>query len=239
MLVLSIDTATPVAGVALVDDHKTRFEATANNGLNHSRNLMQNVDLVLRECSVSIKDLDAVAVTIGPGSFTGLRIGLATAKGLVLAANCAIIGIPTLDALAYSVSWAGGLICTVLNARKGEVYGALYLGGKEYPVRISEYMAVSPEVMNRRCIDVLGDRSIDEVTFVGDGVPVLKIQPDDRYTFRFPPDPGILSRASNGGRLAIKRLENGEKDDVFTLTPIYIRLSEAESRLEQQGGQEK
>lgn len=233
MLILALDTATPVTGVALLDEKTTRFEIIANQGFQHSRMLLQLVDIVLKQSSVTVNDLDAFAVTTGPGSFTGLRIGLATAKGLAMAAGKALVGVPTLDAMASAIGWTESLLCPLLNARKGEVYTAFYRGDETMPRRITEYMALKPEQLIEMSRDLITREETERILFVGDGVPQFgsELQAAMGSVFCSPPDPTMGYRPSNAGRLARERFKNGDVDDPLTLVPIYIRLSEAEMRL--------
>jgi len=233
MLILSIDTATPVAGVALVDDRKTYYEALANTGYKHSRTLLEMINVSFHQTGYNLRDVDAIAVTIGPGSFTGLRIGLATAKGLALAADKSIIGIPTLDAIAHNLSWSPDLLCPMLNARKGEVYTSFYHGGR----RITDYQALSPDNLVKTARRIMELTGCSTVTFLGDGVneylPVLQESLGDTVVSL----PGYwLPRVSAVGSLAASRWLGGQLDDVFSLTPIYVRKSEAEVRMSQLEG---
>ena len=235
MLILSIDTATPVAGVALVDDRKTCYEALANTGYKHSRTLLQMIDVSFQQTGYTLHDVDVIAVTIGPGSFTGLRIGLAAAKGLALAAGKAIIGIPTLDAIAHNLGWSSDLICPMLNARKGEVYTSFYQGDEAYRVQ-----ALSPDNLVKTARRVMEQTGCSTVTFLGDGVneylSLLQASLGDAVVSL----PGYwLPRVSAVGSLAADRWRRGQVDDVFGLTPIYVRKSEAEVRMSRlEGGGE-
>lgn len=227
MLILSIDTATPVAGVALVDDKQTYYEALANTGYKHSRTLLEMIDVSFRQTGYGLSGVDAIAVTIGPGSFTGLRIGLATAKGLALAAGKPVIGVPTLDAMAHNLDWNPGLICPLLNARKGEVYASFYREGR----RLTDYQALSPEDLVQTANRVMEETGCRTVTFLGDGVneyhSILSSSLGDAL---ISPPEYWLPRASAVGILAAGRWLSGQVDDLFSLTPTYVRQSEAEVR---------
>jgi tRNA threonylcarbamoyladenosine biosynthesis protein TsaB len=134
--------------MAIVDEERLIVEGFLQTRKTHSERLLPLVDLWLREAEISLDDIDGIAVTVGPGSFTGLRIGLATAKGLAQATGKAIMGIPTLDALAMNLTGVRGLICPILDARKSEVYSAVYISPEPCRlVRISEYLAVSPDLL--------------------------------------------------------------------------------------------
>lgn len=232
MLILSIDTATPVAGVALVDDIQVRYEVMANTGYKHSRTLLEMIDVAFKTVGTSLAEIDAVAVTSGPGSFTGLRIGMAAAKGLALSAEKPLIGIPTLDAVAYEIGWMPIIICPVLNARKGEMYGAFYQGGPRPMRRISDNLAVSPERLAETARLILEEAGHTQVCFVGDGTAAYGSRLRELLGMAavFSEEPA-LPRASAAGCLARGRLLSGQLDDVFTLVPTYIRQSEAEVRL--------
>jgi len=236
MLILSIDTATPVAGVALVDDKKTYYEALANTGYKHSRTLLEMIDVSFRQTGYTLGDVDAIAITTGPGSFTGLRIGLATAKGLALAAGKPLIGIPTLDAIAHNLSWKPGLICPLLNARKGEVYTSFYQSGK----RLTDYQALSPEDLARMANQIMEQTGDTTITFLGDGVSEYRSMLHDFLGEALVSPPEYwLPRVSAVGSLAAGRYLCGQLDDLFSLAPTYVRQSEAEvrmRRLEGEGG---
>ena len=170
MYILAIDSATPVAGVALLRDESLIVETFANIGLTHSETLMPMVDRVLKDAGLPVGQLHAIAVTIGPGSFTGLRIGLAAAKGLALAADKPLIGISTLEALAHNLSYSSLLVGTILDARKGEVYGACFDASQAYPRRLGEEMACSPEDFCREVDHWLDETGRSGLVLLGDGL---------------------------------------------------------------------
>lgn len=239
MLILSIDAATPAAGVAVANEQRILYEVFANHGLKHSQTLLGMVDGALRHIDARLQDIDAIAVAIGPGSFTGLRIGLATAKGLALSTGKPIIGIPTLDALAYNVGWSSGLVCPILNARKGEVYAAFYAGNQIYPNRLSDYLALSPDELVAKSREFMNQTGSGRVTLLGDGVDEYRAILEDSLggAWLIPPENARFPRASSIAHLAVQRYEAGLLDDSLTINPIYIRLSEAETRLGKlQGG---
>lgn len=231
MLVLAIDSATPVAGVALLSEERLIKEVFVNHRQTHSQTLMLLVDQVLKEAEVGLCDLDALAVSRGPGSFTGLRIGLATAKGLAMGSGKPLVGVPTLDALAYNAVLFKGVICPVLDARKQEVYTALYRSDGITMERMSEYCACSPQAL----VQDIERRGIKQLVMLGEGWQRY----DEFFTgtlgpvLNRPPLNLSLARASSIGILALKRLARGEVDDTLGLAPVYIRMSEAENRLRQ------
>ncbi|MEA4926076.1 MAG: tRNA (adenosine(37)-N6)-threonylcarbamoyltransferase complex dimerization subunit type 1 TsaB [Syntrophomonadaceae bacterium] len=233
MLILAIDSSTPVAGVALLDDEKLIREEFINYKKTHSETLMPMIDELLRGCDTTLNDLTAVAVTIGPGSFTGLRIGLAAVKGLCLAANLPVIGISTLDALAHNIVCSDTLVCPVLNARKQEVYTAFYENRGTYPRRLGKEMACSPREFAAQALTKAGEIGADRITLLGDGYyPYQDLLAEclgDKLIVA--PLHLRLIRASALGSLAAARVIRADFDEAVNMRPSYVRLSEAESRL--------
>lgn len=229
MRILGLDSATNVASVAVVEDDKLLAEMIFNTSKTHSQRLMPMLAWMLNEAQLELKDLDGLAVAVGPGSFTGLRIGLATIKALAYVQGLPILAVPTLDGLAANLEGTEGLVCPILNARKGEVYAAVYRWNGSSQERMSGYWALSPEKLIERL------RSYQEqITFLGDGVPVygeqlLKELPQARLAACT----HSLCRAGQIARLGLKKLQAGEVSDCFTLEPLYIRESEAEVKWRQ------
>jgi len=223
--VLGIEAATPVASVAVVTIGKIMAERMVNNRRTHSVNLMPMIRDVIADAGLDKEYLDGIAVSIGPGSFTGLRIGMSTAKTLAQVLDLPLAGIPSLEALAYQFSGRTGLICPVLNARKGELYAALYQnkGGEQYNL----LPAFATGVEELAGLLLAYDQ---EVTFLGDGVPEyadsLKELLGGRA--RFAPECASFPRGAAVAELGLHRLQSGIKNDPFTLLPHYVRQSEAE-----------
>jgi tRNA threonylcarbamoyladenosine biosynthesis protein TsaB len=229
-VILAIETATMCGSVALVKKDRCLAEFSLQTDETHSRRLLAGIDWLLQETGIEKEAIDAVAVSLGPGSFTGLRIGLATAKGLAMAADAKLIGVGTLDGLAAQFFAAGDiLICPVLDARKKEVYFGFYrCDNGDIPRLQGEYQVVSPE---RLC-----ERIEEPVVLLGDGATVyghifqemlagqVKVAPPGTY---FP-------RAATIGLLAFARWQKDEFFDPATAGPIYIRPSEAELLLKKQ-----
>jgi tRNA threonylcarbamoyladenosine biosynthesis protein TsaB len=231
--VLAIDSSTPVAGIALLDEEQLIREVFINYKKNHSETLMPLVDELLRGCERNLSDLTALAVTLGPGSFTGLRIGLAAIKGLSLAAAKPVVGISTLDVLAHNIVFSDTLVCPLLNARKQEVYTALYDNRGFYPRRLSAEMACSPQELMERALDTADQNGFSRIALLGDGYyPYRQIFSDcleDRLVVA--PPHLMLPRASALGSLALARVARADFDEIMHLRPVYVRLSEAESKL--------
>lgn len=238
MVILAIETSTGVASIGLVEaaregedcDPKGKIlaEYTLNIAANHSARLMPAIDRLLREVSFSIQDIQGISLALGPGSFTGLRIGVATVKGLAYALKVPVVGVPTLDALAQNVRYASSLVCPVMDARKKEVYAALYRGdGSGRLVKLSEDWVLSPAD--------LVSRISEKTLFLGDGVLVygddLKEQLGSQALLA-PPELA-LPRAANVAGLSIPAFLKGSTLDLFSFTPIYVRRSEAEIHYEE------
>ncbi|WP_258358642.1 tRNA (adenosine(37)-N6)-threonylcarbamoyltransferase complex dimerization subunit type 1 TsaB [Moorella sulfitireducens (nom. illeg.)] len=224
MLVLGLDSATQVAGVALMDGDRLVAEMFFNTRKNHSQRLLPMIAALLREAGVKPADLDGLAVALGPGSFTGLRIGLATVKGLAHAAQKPVAGVPTLDGLAWNAWEVPGLVCPVLYARRQEVYTALYRWQEGKLCRLTPYQAGDPHSLVASLKSYTGP-----VYFLGDGVdPYREAWQQLGSRARFLPSTSILPRAAQIARLGRERLLGGQEDDLFQLKPLYLRPSPAE-----------
>ncbi|WP_227764694.1 tRNA (adenosine(37)-N6)-threonylcarbamoyltransferase complex dimerization subunit type 1 TsaB [Zhaonella formicivorans] len=224
MRVLGLDSATNVASVAVVEEDRLIAELTFNTKKNHSQRLMPMLSWMLEEAQITLDELDGLAVAVGPGSFTGLRIGLATIKALAHVKDKPVLPVPTLDGLAANLEGSAGLICPVLNARKNEVYAAIYRWDGVQNQRLSPYLAVAPELLIARLRDFN-----ETVTFLGDAVPIygdqlLRALPEAKVAAAT----NALCRAAQIARLGLKKLQSGQVGDYFTLEPLYIRASEAE-----------
>lgn len=233
MLILAIDSSTPVAGVAIVNDDNLIREEFINFKLTHSEMLMPMVDQVLQGCELALADLDALAVTMGPGSFTGLRIGMAAVKGLSLAADLPVIGVSTLEVIAHNMAYSDTLVCSLLNARRQEVYAACYDNRAMYPQRLSEEMACPPSELVRQAIAWHDEQGFNGITLLGDGFApyrdIFELELGERL--RVAPSHLMLPRASALASLALVKAAQGQYEDVINMRPRYIRLSEAERKL--------
>lgn len=229
MKVLAIDTSSIVATVAIMDDQKLICEYTVNHKKTHSQKLMPLIDEVLKSCELKINDIDLFAVSIGPGSFTGLRIGVATIKAFAHALNKPLIGISTLDALALNGSYFNGIICPIIDGNGDQVYTSLYKWENNNIKIQSDYLAISIYEL----IDILKEKN-EQVIFVGDGVNVFKdiIKEKMSNLSQFGMQYNLLNKASFVAQLAIEKYNSGYVDDYMTLTPIYLRKSQAERMLE-------
>jgi tRNA threonylcarbamoyladenosine biosynthesis protein TsaB len=224
--VLGIESATTVAGIALAEEEKVIAEVTLNTRKTHSQRLMPMLAQMLEEAEMDLADVDGLVVSAGPGSFTGLRIGMATVKGLAFACQKPVAAVSTLDSLAMNLQGNPGLICPVLNARRNEVYVSLYTFTDQGVLkRCEDFQAIAPAQL----VDMLS-RWQGTVTFVGDGVDAY-----GRYFLealgeraRLASPLQNLPRAANLAWLGLERLKKGLAEDLSTLKPFYIRPSEAE-----------
>ncbi len=245
MIILAVESSGNVASAAIAERSKILAEYTVNIGKTHSQTLLPMIDRVLSDAEMSVNDLDAIAVSRGPGSFTGLRIGSATAKGLAASAGIPIIDVPTLEALAVGVGNAGGrLICPIIDARRNEVYSALFeendrfgsvsgvQGSTHGPLtRIGQERALGMEQLLAELTAM--DR---EVIFVGDALRVHaeKIKAAGNGKFILAPLSACDLRAGCVATVGLNMLESGKAIDGSDHTPVYLRLSSAErERLEQ------
>ncbi len=224
MKILGIETSMYAGSIAVSEDEKVLGEYYFNTGPSHSEKLMPSIQWLLTELSIDKTALEAVAVSLGPGSFTSLRIGLASAKGLSYALGIPIIGISTLELMANNVPFAPFRICPLIDARRGEVFAAFFESRDGRVVRISEDMVLSAEN--------LAGKIKERTVFVGEGALLYSdfledIMGADGYAALCPealnyPRAGVLSS------MGYSKIKEGGGDDPHTLSPHYMRKSEAE-----------
>ncbi len=230
-LILAIETATGCGSVSLtrggVTDGMVLGEITAQPKTTHSRRLLGSVATLLETAGIGWDDLDGVAVSLGPGSFTGLRIGMAAAKGIAMATGLPMLGVASLDGLALGCPHAALPLCCVLDARKKQVYAAMYSYDRHgVPVRQGKIRAVEPAALAA---------SITTPTLLfGPAVSVYGKELAATDLIRPLPRSLAVMRAAPVGLLAADRLRRGEVLDAATVAPLYIRASEAELNRERQ-----
>src|SRR5213594_1928322 len=215
MRLLAVETSTLAGGAALLDGELVVGEYALDVSRTHSERLMGAIDRLLTDAGWTVRNLEGLAVSVGPGSFTGLRIGLSTVKGLALALAIPIAAVPTLDAMATLLPFAALPVCPVLDARKREVYASLYRWDGADMRREWDYLALAPADLARRLdepVIVLGDAA-DQV----DSPHARRIRPPRRG-----PSPAAV------GFLGHSRLAMGDTIAPADLVPIYLRPSEAE-----------
>lgn len=233
MKVLSIDSSTASASCAILEDNKLLGEVSLNDKKQHSVILMPLIDSLLKNLKLDIDDIDGFAVSSGPGSFTGLRIGIATIKGLANATNKPFIGISTLDALAFNMAYTSGIICPIIDALRDNVYTALYSFNNNKLERLTDYMAIHIDDL----IDTIKEKDSTSVSFIGDAVPKFKEKLNNSFnTVYFAPSNLNLARASSLGELGLEKLKSGLCDDLIAFSPIYLKKSQAEREYENKTG---
>lgn len=227
MIVLSIDSSSKVATVALLNDDTLLGEYVINDKREHSVLLMPMIENLLKDCELTINDIDGFVVSKGPGSFTGLRIGMATIKGLSFGANNPYISLSSLDGLAYSLSYFNGIICPIMDALRENVYTALY---KNEDGEFKNIMEPTPMELPD-LLEMLKEKN-EEVIFTGDGL--LKHKEYIKVNFpnaKFASNHVSLTRASSIGELGLNLLKQGIKDDPNS-APVYLKKPQAERELE-------
>lgn len=225
MRILALDSSGLVATVAIVEEEQTLVEYTVNYKKTHSQTLLPMLDEVAKMIELDLDTIDAIAVAGGPGSFTGLRIGSATAKGLGLALGKPLIHIPTVDGLAYNMYGCEGLVCPIMDARRNQVYTGIYRFQKgEFQV-VEEQMAISVDELIEK-----SKRYGEKVTFLGDGVPVYgeSIAEGLGECYQVAPAHMNRQRAAAVATLAMKYYNEGKIEMAKDYRPDYLRLSQAE-----------
>jgi len=237
MRVLAIDSSGLTATVAVVEDAQTVAEYTINYKKTHSQTLLPMIDEVVKMTELDLNTIDAIAVAGGPGSFTGLRIGSATAKGLGFALNKPLIHVPTVDGLAYNVYGCEDIICPIMDARRNQVYTGIYTFSKKAGTKegsnlvepvfqvIKMQMAVSIEELAERL-----NRYRRPVVFLGDGVPVYENILAEKLTVPYSFAPAYMNRqrAAVVGTLGIQYYKAGKFETAEEHRPDYLRVSQAE-----------
>lgn len=225
MKVLALDSSGLVASVAIVQDDELLGEYTINHKKTHSQTLLPMLDEVAKMIELDMNSIDFIAVSAGPGSFTGLRIGSATAKGLALALDKKIVSVPTIDAMAYNLWGSDAQICPIMDARRNQVYTGLYQFEDDHMNTIlPECVLMIDEIVSR--INESGKKTV----FLGDGVAVFKeyIEGNIKVAYSFAPANNNKQRASSVAALGIELYKAGKAEDAKEHKPEYLRLSQAE-----------
>lgn len=232
MPILAIETATLVSSVALATADTLLAEITLQTKKTHSELLMPHIGKIMESAGVKKSDLTAISVSIGPGSFTGLRIGLATAKTLAYALNIPLIGVPTLAALAYGCPIPGVILAPMLDAQKGNVYQALFewKDGKLEEIMPATVIGISDALTSLAQYDIpvvlMGEAAVLHSEKIKEAGSPLKLAAPHV----------IIQRAGSVAGLGHMLLKEGTKHDVMALEPLYIRRSEAEVLWERRHG---
>ena len=225
MKILGLDSSGIVASVAIVEDDVLIAEYTVNYKKTHSQTLLPMLDEIAKMTELDLNSIDAIAVAAGPGSFTGLRIGSATAKGLGLALKKPLIAIPTVEGLAYNLYDISGLICPIMDARRKQVYTGIYRFTDHQLRVVEDQMAVPMETV----IEKLNQYG-EAVTFLGDGVPVFHELIAEKMTvpYSFAPAHVNKQRAAAVAALGEIYYRQGKTETAMEHVPDYLRVSQAE-----------
>lgn len=233
--VLGIDSSSIVATIAVLNEEKLMSEYIVNNKKNHSEKMMVVLKKVLEDLGITANDLDVIAVAKGPGSFTGIRIGMACVQGIAHALNKPMVGINTLDGLAYNLMGSKDLICPVINAQRQELYTSLYCHKNGELERLWDYKLIKADELAQELLNL--NR---KVVVLGDGVPLLKKALVINHTSieNIVPAHPVFSmpRASSIAAVALREYGKGNSQDCFSIKPFYIRKSNAEEKWEERYG---
>lgn len=224
MRILAFETSAKAGSVALMEDGVLLGQSYTNTGLTHSQTVMPMAQHLLDSCGRTVDQVDAVAVAAGPGSFTGVRIGVAAAKGFAWGAQLPCYGVSTLEAMALQLGLHEGIVCPVMDARRAQVYNALFRFRNGQPARITEDRAISLEDLGqelKRCeepVFLVGDGCVLCYNTLSESCPALVLPPEHR----------MHQRAAGVALAAQRRIAAGDPGDPAALQPNYLRLSQAE-----------
>ena len=218
MRILSIGTSSKNCTVAILEDKKIIKEININDGLTHSQNLLPAIDRLFKETSLSLSDIDYYACSIGPGSFTGIRIGVATIKGICFGMSKPVVAVPSLLSLCYSVKSDCDYIVSCIDAKNDNVYAGIYKCEKgKAPVLVDDYISDNIEVLKDLIASLQG-----RISYVGDGANLLNQKSEEE-----------LEYASCIGLAAFDMIKQGNVTDGVHLSPLYLKKSQAERELEE------
>ena len=225
MKILALDSSGLVASVAVAEDDMLLAEYTVNYKKTHSQTLLPMLDTIARMIELDLNSVDAIAVAAGPGSFTGLRIGSATAKGLGLALDKPLVAVPTVEGLAYNLYDVSQLICPVMDARRNQVYTGIYRFEAHEMITVMEQAALSVEELCGKLNEM--NR---EVIFLGDGVAVYRelLSEKMQVPYSFAPAHVNKQRAGAIAALGMRYIKRGKTQSAAEHQPDYLRLSQAE-----------
>ena len=235
MKILGIDSSGMTATVALIEDDVTLAEYSVNYKRTHSETLMPMLDDIVKATETDLSEIDAIAIAAGPGSFTGLRIGAATVKGLGLALEKPVIAVPTCEGLAMNLWGNDGLICPIIDARRNQVYTGIYRIKSDNGNFSLEVVMDQTALDINELIDILNEKN-ESVSFNGDGVKLFRDTLAEKLTvpYSFAPAMASRQRASSVAALGLEYFRRGENNtdakvtDADSFTPVYLRKSQAE-----------
>ena len=229
MKILAIDSSGMVASVAIVEDDIVVAEYNVNFKKTHSQTLLPMIDEISNMTELELDSIDAIATSAGPGSFTGLRIGAATVKGLASALNKPVVPVPTVDAMAYNLYGSDVLVCPMMDARRNQTYTGIYEFKKEDDKYSMSCLVPQCAIAVSELIDKINEVG-REVVFLGDGVPVFRDQLDENLQVAHTYAPAFMNRqrAASLAVLAMEYFKAGSTVSAAEFAPVYLRLSQAE-----------
>ncbi|MCK4463971.1 MAG: tRNA (adenosine(37)-N6)-threonylcarbamoyltransferase complex dimerization subunit type 1 TsaB [Candidatus Omnitrophica bacterium] len=226
MKILAYDTSNKFLSVAILDEEELLSNFHKDIGINHSSMLIPTIDKTLKHAHLKLKNIDAIALSIGPGSFTGLRIGVSTAKALSLVTDIPVIGVPSLDVIAYNYIEKEGYISPVLDAKKNKVYSVIYESSSGEISRISEYLLVD--------VDNLLERLKGPTLFFGDGLSLYgEYMAKNCPLIKFSKNTDWYPRAEIVGKLGLQKIKKGYREDIDKLVPMYLHPKECNIRIKE------
>ncbi|MCC6347779.1 MAG: tRNA (adenosine(37)-N6)-threonylcarbamoyltransferase complex dimerization subunit type 1 TsaB [Nitrospirales bacterium] len=225
MKLLAVETSTMLGGVALMEDSTLIAEMRMNVRITHSERVLTGIDHLLRQAGFGLDDIDVFGIATGPGSFTGLRVGLSTLKGLVYASGKRLVSVPTLEAFAWSLPFAAHPVCPLLDARKQEVYAGIFAWENNGFTRLAAERAVRIE-------ELLAALHGDAI-FIGEGAVLYRdaISRSMGHRAHFGQPQNMVPSPATVASLCMRKAARGEFDDPVRLSPLYLRRSEAEIKM--------
>jgi tRNA threonylcarbamoyladenosine biosynthesis protein TsaB len=222
MIILGIETSTKTGSVAILSNDGVVAQYSLNIEVTHSERLMSTVDRVLKDTGMVLSQIDGFAVAIGPGSFTGLRIGLATVKGLALVTEKPVVAVPTLKAIAWNLPYPAFPVCPLLDARKKEVYAALYSFDGPSLVQVLAERVIA--------LERLAEQFSGKAIFTGEAAHLFRSEIESVFRDRalFATHAAALPSAAAVAEIGRAMITKGQQADPDSLTPMYIRRPEAE-----------
>jgi len=228
MRILAVESSCATASVAVLDDGILLGESSINNKKTHSQNLMPMLQELMNKLQLAPSDIDYYAASIGPGSFTGLRIGVSIVKGIAYSVGKPTVAVPTLDAMAMGLSDVGSLICPMIDARNNQVFTAVYRSDGNNIERLTDYLGITVDEL----LELEQFRSNEQVFFTGDGA-LLHFDALTKVKGGCFAKPGNnLNRAVDVALVAKKLIDSGDVKDAISLKPFYLRKSQAERMAE-------
>lgn len=232
MKILAVDTSATAASVAVAEENKLIGEFSINTALTHSQTLMPMVDELLKNTGLSVNDIDAVAVNAGPGSFTGVRIGVAAVKGIAFPKNLPCVSVSTLESMAYNMLGNDCIVCSVMDARCSQVYNALFRVKGCTVKRLTDDRALSLTDLKNELQNIN-----EKVVLVGDGAVLCsKFLGEELENIMLAPFNNRIQTASSVAYAAFEKINNGETVKADELMPVYLRLPQAQRELNKKLG---